>query len=72
MRQSLRIVHQCINKIPSGPVKVDDYKIVPPPRVEMKSSMEALIHHFKVGNKKTKTKTKTNKNHKIKIKNKGQ
>jgi len=34
--------------MPAGKVKIDDYKIVPPPRVEMKKSMEALIHHFKL------------------------
>lgn len=48
MRQSLRIINQCVNNMPAGEVKVDDYKIVPPSRVEMKSSMEALIHHFKL------------------------
>uniref|UniRef100_A0A0N5AS14 Complex I-49kD n=1 Tax=Syphacia muris TaxID=451379 RepID=A0A0N5AS14_9BILA len=47
MRQSLRIVHQCLNKIPAGEVKIDDYKIAPPKRAEMKTNMEALIHHFK-------------------------
>ena len=45
-RQSLRIIHQCLNKLPPGPVKVQDWKISPPPRAEMKGSMEALIHHF--------------------------
>jgi hypothetical protein len=41
---------QCLNKIPTGPVKVDDHKLVPPPRASMKDSesMESLIHHFKV------------------------
>jgi len=34
--------------MPAGAVKVDDYKLVPPPRASMKESMEALIHHFKV------------------------
>ncbi len=48
MRQSLRIMRQCLNEMPSGPVKVDDRKIAPPPRAEMKRSMEALIHHFKL------------------------
>jgi Respiratory-chain NADH dehydrogenase, 49 Kd subunit len=38
---------QCLNKIPTGPVKVDDHKLVPPPRASMKESMESLIHHFK-------------------------
>ncbi|KAJ3042959.1 NADH dehydrogenase Fe-S protein subunit 2 ndufs2 [Rhizophlyctis rosea] len=48
MRQSLRIIAQCLDKMPTGPVKVDDNKIVPPSRAEMKESMEALIHHFKL------------------------
>lgn len=48
MRQSLRIIDQCINKMPAGPVKVDDNKLVPPSRANMKESMEALIHHFKL------------------------
>lgn len=48
MRQSIKIIEQCLNKMPSGPIKVDDHKIVPPKRSEMKSSMEALIHHFKL------------------------
>ncbi|RMD39427.1 hypothetical protein DV735_g5701, partial [Chaetothyriales sp. CBS 134920] len=45
-RQSLRIIFQCLNKMPAGPVKVEDYKIAPPPRAAMKENMEALIHHF--------------------------
>jgi NADH dehydrogenase (ubiquinone) Fe-S protein 2 len=48
MRQSLRIINQCINKIPKGPIKVDDNKISPPSRAHMKQSMESLIHHFKL------------------------
>jgi len=48
MRQSLRIIQQCLERMPGGPVKVSDRKISPPPRAEMKSSMEALIHHFKL------------------------
>ena len=48
MRQSLRIVHQCLNKMPPGPIKVDDMKISPPSRQYMKESMEGLIHHFKL------------------------
>ncbi|KAJ3361956.1 NADH dehydrogenase Fe-S protein subunit 2 ndufs2 [Allomyces javanicus] len=48
MRQSLRIIEQCINDMPAGPVKVDDHKIAPPRRADMKESMEALIHHFKL------------------------
>lgn len=45
-RQSLRIIHQCLNQMPAGPVRVEDYKIAPPPRAAMKENMEALIHHF--------------------------
>ena len=45
-RQSLRIIFQCLNKMPPGPVRVEDYKISPPPRAAMKENMEALIHHF--------------------------
>ncbi|KAG0025988.1 NADH dehydrogenase Fe-S protein subunit 2 ndufs2 [Podila clonocystis] len=48
MRQSLRIIHQCINDMPPGPVRVDDLKISPPRRAHMKENMEALIHHFKL------------------------
>jgi len=48
MRQSLRIIRQCLEKMPAGPVMIDDYKIAPPPRGEMKRSMEALIHFFKL------------------------
>lgn len=48
MYQSLKIIEQCIEKMPSGPVKSLDRKISPPPRMEMKHSMEALIHHFKL------------------------
>lgn len=47
-RQSLRIIEQCLNKMPAGQIKVDDHKIVPPPRANMKESMESLIHHFKL------------------------
>ena len=48
MRQSIRIIEQCLNKMPRGEIKIDDYKICSPKRSEMKSSMEALIHHFKL------------------------
>ncbi|KAK7790420.1 hypothetical protein R5R35_013512 [Gryllus longicercus] len=48
MRQSLRIIEQCINNMPCGEVKTDDAKVVPPRKAEMKTSMEALIHHFKL------------------------
>mmetsp|Transcript_43164 Transcript_43164/g.168996 ORF Transcript_43164/g.168996 Transcript_43164/m.168996 type:complete len:412 (+) Transcript_43164:160-1395(+) len=48
MRQSVKIIVQCLNKIPEGEIKVDDRKISPPSRANMKQSMEALIHHFKL------------------------
>jgi NADH-quinone oxidoreductase subunit D len=48
MRQSTNIMKQCIEKMPTGPVVADDHKVVPPRRGEMKRSMEALIHHFKL------------------------
>ncbi len=48
IRQSTSLVKQCIEKMPRGPVKTEDRKISPPPRAEMKKSMEALIHHFKL------------------------
>jgi NADH-quinone oxidoreductase subunit D len=48
MYQSVDIIKQCIRDMPSGPVKTLDRKIAPPPRTEMKRSMEALIHHFKL------------------------
>lgn len=48
MRQSIRIIKQCVEKMPGGPIKTLDRKISPPPRAEMKESMEALIHHFKL------------------------
>jgi NADH dehydrogenase (ubiquinone) Fe-S protein 2 len=48
MRQSLLIILQCLDKIPTGFVKVDDRKISPPSRALMKYSMESLIHHFKL------------------------
>ncbi|KZD09865.1 NADH-quinone oxidoreductase subunit D [Oceanibaculum pacificum] len=48
MRQSLKIMRQAIEKMPSGPIKSLDRKVSPPKRGEMKQSMEALIHHFKL------------------------
>jgi NADH-quinone oxidoreductase subunit D len=48
MRESAKIMQQCIEKMPEGPVSVEDGKITPPKRDEMKNSMEALIHHFKL------------------------
>ncbi len=48
IRESAKIIKQCVEQMPDGPVKVQDHKISPPPRHEMKNSMEALIHHFKL------------------------
>ena len=52
MRQSVKIMKQCCDKLNSasgkGPVVIDDHKISPPKRGDMKRSMEALIHHFKL------------------------
>lgn len=48
MKESLKIIEQCLNLMPAGYVKTNDFKISPPTRVEMKQSMEALIHHFKM------------------------
>jgi len=48
MRQSLRIIDQCLNQMPPGEIKTDDAKVSTPSRAEMKTSMEALIHHFKL------------------------
>ena len=48
MRQSIRIINQCINEIVRGPIKADNYKVSVPGRKDTKNSMEALIHHFKL------------------------
>jgi NADH-quinone oxidoreductase subunit D len=48
MRQSLKIIRQCVQSMPGGPPTSVDRKVTPPPRSEMKRSMEALIHHFKL------------------------
>ncbi len=48
MYESIKIIEQVIEAMPSGPVHTEDRKIAPPPRAEMKESMEALIHHFKL------------------------
>ncbi len=48
VRQSARIMKQCLRDMPDGPIASDDRKVVPPKRAEMKRSMEALIHHFKL------------------------
>ena len=48
MRQSLSIIRQALEGMPEGPVMVQNHKISPPTRGEMKNSMESLIHHFKL------------------------
>jgi len=48
LKQSIRIIQQALIDIPGGAVRVDDRKITPPPRAELDSSMESLIHHFKL------------------------
>ncbi len=48
MRESVRIINQCLKNLPKGPIKTNDGKISPPPKKEIKQSMEALIHHFKL------------------------
>jgi NADH dehydrogenase (ubiquinone) Fe-S protein 2 len=48
MRQSLTLIQQAMDKLETGPIKSTNYKITPPSRSEMKTSMEAVIHHFKM------------------------
>jgi NADH dehydrogenase (ubiquinone) Fe-S protein 2 len=48
MRESLSLIQQCTNQITEGPIKTSDYKYVAPSRSDMKVSMEAVIHHFKL------------------------
>lgn len=48
MRESVKLIRQCIAQMPEGPVMTDHRQVAPPPRAEMKQSMEALIHHFKL------------------------
>lgn len=48
MKESIKIIRQCLNKMPQGPVLSEDHKATPPRRADMKRSMEALIHHFKL------------------------
>ncbi len=48
MRESVKIIDQAIKKLPYGPIRSNNRKVVPPPRSELGSSMEALIHHFKL------------------------
>ena len=48
IRESMRIVEQCIEMMPDGPYRTEDRKVTPPPRARIDESMEALIHHFKI------------------------
>src|SRR5437660_1628019 len=48
LRQSVKILRQALDRLPTGPVNVDDRKMLPPPREELETSMEAGIHHFKL------------------------
>ncbi len=48
MRESIKIINQCLTNLPKGPIKSLDGKISPPKKKELKDSMEALIHHFKL------------------------
>ena len=48
MRESVKIINECIKKMPRGPVKSIDGKITPPKKEDLKNSMESLIHHFKL------------------------
>jgi len=48
MRESIKIINQCLTNLPNGPIKTEDGKITPPPKKQIKQSMEALIHHFKL------------------------
>ncbi len=48
IRESMRIVRQILDRMPSGDVRIQDKKVTPPPRARIDESMEALIHHFKI------------------------
>ena len=48
IRESMRIVEQCLELIPDGPYRAEDRKVTPPPRARIDESMEAIIHHFKI------------------------
>ena len=48
IRESMRIVEQCLDMMPKGPYRTEDRKVTPPPRARIDESMEALIHHFKI------------------------
>lgn len=46
MRQSARIIEQCLDQLPEGPIMGDDPKVIPPPKPQIMRDMESLIHHF--------------------------
>ena len=48
MKESLKIIHQCVDNIPKGHIMIQNNKVTPPKRKLMKTSMESLIHHFKL------------------------
>ena len=48
IRESIRIIRQCMDKMPTGDYRLQDKKVTPPPRARIDESMEALIHHFKI------------------------
>ena len=48
MREAVKILRQALDRLPEGPINVDDRKMLPPPREELETSMEAVIHHFKL------------------------
>ena len=48
MRESVKILRQALDRLPDGPINIDDRKMLPPPREELETSMEAVIHHFKL------------------------
>ena len=48
MREAVKIIRQALDGLPDGPVNIDDRKMLPPPREELETSMEAVIHHFKL------------------------
>ena len=48
VRESMKIVRQCLDKMPKGDYRIQDKKVTPPPRARIDESMEALIHHFKI------------------------
>jgi NADH-quinone oxidoreductase subunit D len=48
MREAVKIIRQALDRLPDGPFNIDDRKMLPPPREELETSMEAVIHHFKL------------------------